>query len=146
MALFRFDVLDPASGLLTLQRELERVFENPPFTFGISGRGVFPPINAFSDKGGLVLRVEVPGVAPDTLSIEAQGRTLTISGDRRRSAPEGASFHRRERNMGMFSRSLQLPEDTDASRASAAYKNGILSVRIPRREEAKPRQIAVQAG
>ncbi|MCK6554051.1 Hsp20/alpha crystallin family protein [Candidatus Binatia bacterium] len=146
MAMFRFDLLDPGSGLVALQRELERVFENPPFNFGISGRGVFPAINAFSDKEGLVLRVEVPGVAADTLRIEAQGRTLTISGERRRSGPEGASYHRRERNVGTFSRSLQLPEDTDASRASAAYKHGILSVRIPRREEAKPRQIAVRAG
>lgn len=144
MALFRFDVLDPVSGLVTLQRELERVFENPPFSFGISGRGVFPAINAFSDADGLVLRVEVPGVAADTLSLEAHGRTLTISGERRRSAPEGASYHRRERNVGPFSRSLQLPEDVDPGRATAAYKHGILSVRMPRREEAKPRQITVQ--
>jgi len=146
MALFRFDLLDPASGLVTLQRELERVLENPPFSFGISGRGVFPAVNAFSDTDGLVLRIEVPGVAPDTLTIEAQGRTLALSGERRRSGPEGASYHRRERNVGAFSRSLQLPEDVDGSRAAATYKHGILSVRIPRREESKPRQIAVQVG
>lgn len=144
MALFRFDALDPAASLLALQRELERVFENPPFTFGISGRGVFPAINAFSDREGLVLRVEVPGVEAGSLAIEAQGRTLTISGERKRLGPEGASFHRRERIVGPFSRSLQLPEDVDPARATATYRHGILTIRVPRREEAKARQIAVQ--
>jgi HSP20 family protein len=146
MGLFRFDdSLDPISSLLQLQRELERAFENPPFTFGFSGRGVFPPVNVFSDQDGLVLRVEVPGVKPEQLGIETQGRSLTITGSRVSAAPEGASFHRRERETGQFSRSLQLPDDVDPSRSEATYKHGILSIRLPKREEAKPRQITVQA-
>jgi HSP20 family protein len=147
MAVFRFSPsLDPVTGLLTLQRELERVFENPTaLDLGVSDRGVFPAVNIFSDRDDYVIRVEVPGVAPEQLSIETQGQTLTISGSRESVAPAGASFHRREREAGAFSRSLHLPDALDASRAEASYKHGILTIRIPKHEEAKPRQIAVKA-
>ncbi|MFI5394230.1 MAG: Hsp20/alpha crystallin family protein [Candidatus Binatia bacterium] len=142
MALF----LDPVSGLLSLQRELERAFQNPlDLDLGVSGRGVFPAVNIFRDRDGDVVRLEIPGVAPDHLSIEAHGRTLTIKGTRDRRGPEGASFHRRERNAGEFSRSLQLPESLDLTRAEAAYKHGVLTVRVPKKAEAEPRQITVKA-
>ena len=91
------------------------------------------------------MHVEIPGVAPDQLTIETHGRTLTISGKRDVSVPAGGSFHRRERGSGEFSRSLQLPDDLDSERAEASYQLGILTVRIPRKEAAKPRQIAVKA-
>ena len=147
MALFRFSRLDPVSGLLTLQRELDRAFENPfpAFNLGVSGRGVFPPMSIFSDQEGYVIRLEVPGVAPEQITIEGQGRTLTVAGKRDGAAPESASFHRRERGTGAFSRSIQLPDDLDVTRAEAAYKHGILTVRVPKKEEARPRQISVKA-
>src|SRR5437870_3550471 len=98
MALLRFSSSrDPVSGLLTLQRELERMFENPlGFDIGLSGRGVFPAVNIFSDKDGYVARLEVPGVSPEDISIEAQGHTLTVSGKRETKTPEGGSSHRQE--------------------------------------------------
>jgi len=147
MALFRFSPqLDPINALLSLQRELERGFNNPlGLDLGLSGRGVFPPVNVFNDAEGYVVRLEVPGMSPEQISIESHGRTLTISGKRESVAPEGGSFHRRERGSGQFSRSLQLPTDLDMSRAEASYKQGMLTLRIPKREEAKPRQISVQA-
>lgn len=142
MALF----LDSVSGLLALQRELERAFQNPlDFDLGVSGRGVFPAVNIFSDRDGYFVRIEIPGASPDQLHIESHGRTLTIKGQRGQHGPENASFHRRERNMGEFSRSLQMPETLDLARAEATYKHGILTVRVPKREEAKPRQITVKA-
>jgi HSP20 family protein len=138
--------LDPVSALLALQHELERAFENPRgFDLGPSGRGVFPPVNVFRDQDHYLVRMEVPGVAPDQLSIESEGRTLTVRGKRDVKAPEGGSFHRRERGTGEFSRSLQLPSDLDLSRAEATCRNGLLTVRIPKKEEAKPRQISVKA-
>jgi len=147
MALIRFSPeLDPVDALLSLQRELGRVFESPfGFELGPSARGVYPPMNAFSDRNGYVLHMEVPGIAPENLSIEAHGRTLTVSGKREIKTPENGSFHRRERSGGEFSRSLQLPSDLDLSRAEAACKHGILTIRIPKKEEAKPRQIAIHA-
>jgi HSP20 family protein len=147
MTLFRFpSELDPVSGILALQRELERVFEHPlGFDPGPSGRGVFPPVNVFRDRDGYTVRLEVPGVAPEDLHIEAQSRTLTISGERKVAPPEGGAYHRRERGMGRFSRSLQLPADLDLGKIEATYKHGLLTIRVPKTEEAKPRQIIVKA-
>jgi HSP20 family protein len=148
MALIRFAPrFSPLDALLSLQRELDRTFEKstPGFDLGVSGRGVFPPTNVFSDTDGYLVRLEVPGVAPESLTIESHGRTLTISGKRETSAPEGASFHRHERNSGEFSRSLQLSNDLDLTKAEATCKHGMLTVRIPKKEEAKPRQIAIKA-
>ncbi len=147
MALFRVSSgFDPVSGLLGLQRELERVFEKPfGIDLGPSGRGVFPPVNVFADRDGYFVKLEVPGVAPENVTIEGQGRTLTISGKRGDTPPAEGSFHRRERGAGQFSRSLQLPADVDLSRAEASCKHGILTVRVPKKEEAKPRQISIKA-
>jgi HSP20 family protein len=145
MTLFGFSS-DPVDSLLSLQRELARVFESPfGFELGPSGRGVYPGVNVFTDKNGTVLRMEVPGVPPENIQIETHGRTITVSGKREVKAPENGSFHRRERSVGEFSRSVQLPADVDVSRAEASCKHGILTVRIPKKEEAKPRQIAVLA-
>lgn len=147
MALFRVaSGFDPVGGLLTLQRELERVFDKPfGIDLGPSGRGVFPPVNVFADKDGYVVKLEVPGIAPEDVAIEAEGRTLRISGKRDVAPPPEGSFHRRERGAGQFSRSFQLPVDVDMTRAEASHKHGILTIRAPKKEEAKPRQITIKA-
>src|SRR5215831_685884 len=132
MALFRFSpTLDPVNALFNLQRELDHVFNNPQLTdFGLSGRGVYPPVNVFSDRDGYLVKMEVPGLNSEQLHIEAHGRTLTLSGKREAGTPQGGSFHRHERRSGEFSRSLQLPADLDLARAEASYKQGMLTVRI----------------
>lgn len=147
MTLFRFSPSsDPVSGLLGLQRELDRVFgRSLGLGAGVSGHGVFPAVNIFGDQDAYVVRLEIPGVPPDQLTIETHGRTLSVAGKRDVTVPSGGSFHRRERGSGEFSRSLQLPDDLDTARAEASYQLGILTIRIPKKEEAKPRQIAVKA-
>ena len=144
MALLRFGSDFP---ILTLQRELERFLHNPAISLGLSGYGAYPPINVFKDTPGAVIVAEVAGLDPANIQISSQGRTLTVSGERRpRDVQEAVGFHRRERSFGEFSRSLQLPEDYDLEKAHAKYQNGLLIIRIPKREAAKPRQISVQAG
>lgn len=147
MALLHFSPpVDPASGLPTLQRELERMLENPlGLDLGLSSRGVFPAVNIFSDKDGYVVRLEVPGVPPDQITVETQGRTVTVAGKRDSTAPEGSGFHRRERDGGAFSRSLQLPDDLDVARIEASYAHGLLTLRVPKKEAATARQISVKA-
>ncbi len=136
MALFRFSSgFDPVAGLQNLQRELERVFDKPfGIDLGPSGRGVFPPVNVFADRDGYVVKLEVPGIAPEDVSIEAEGRTLTVSGKRAIAAPTEGSFHRRERGAGEFSRSLQLPADLDL-----AAGRGELQARHPHRPHPEAR-------
>jgi HSP20 family protein len=147
MTLFRFPrEFDPVGGLLALQRELDRVFDHPlGFDPGPSGRGVFPPVNVFRNQDGYTVRLEIPGIGPEDLQIAAHDRTLTISGERKATSPEGGSYHRRERGIGQFSRSLQLPADLDLEKVEATCKHGLLTIRIPKKEEAKPRQIAIKA-
>jgi HSP20 family protein len=144
----RFDSTfsNPFDRLVALQREIERAFEKPRgFDLGVTGRGVFPPVNVFQGQEGYLARVEVPGVAPEKIDIRTEGQTLTISGEREDNPVEGASYHRRERESGKFSRSLALPPNLDLSAAQASYKHGVLTIRVPLKASAKPRQIEVQA-
>jgi HSP20 family protein len=144
MALIRFDTFDPFSNLLALQQELQRFTRNPAFALGPSGYGAYPPINVFEDQDGTVIIAEMPGLDPAKLEISAQGRTLTLRGERKREAglnPSG--YHRRERRFGEFLRSIQLSSDLDMSKANAQYESGVLILRVPKAEAAKPRQITV---
>jgi HSP20 family protein len=146
MTLTSFSRIDPVQGILELQRELDRFLGRPQGgEVGVSGAGVFPPINLFADTDGVVLRAEVPGVEPNSIDVSIQRNTLVISGERPVKARDKGSYHRRERRFGKFSRSLQLPQDLDTEKAAAECRNGVLTLRIPRREEAKPRQVRINA-
>ena len=146
MTMSRFPEFDAFRRLLGLQGELEQVFGRPAgFDMGFSSRGVAPHVNVFTDRDHAVIRMEVPGVAPEDLEIQSEGRTLTLKGERKAEAPEKGAWHRCERVRGAFSRSLQLPAEYDATRAEASCRHGILTVRVPKKEEARPRQITVSA-
>jgi HSP20 family protein len=144
MALLRFgsDLPIPA-----LQRELERFLANPAISLGLSGYGAYPPINVFNDEAGAVVVAEVPGLEPGQIELGSQGRTLTVRSERKpRNGEQAVGYHRRERSFGAFSRSIQLPEDLDLQKASAKYENGLLVIRVPKAESAKPSQITIQSG
>ncbi len=146
MALLRFDPgLDPLRALLSLQDELDRFMRNPAFAMGPSGSGAYPPINIFESPEGALVVAEIPGLDAAKFSVNGTGHTLTISGQRE-FEPDGKGwgYHRRELSEGKFSRSIQLPEDYEAGNAEARYEAGLLIVRVPRAERAKPRQISVQ--
>lgn len=136
---------EPFDSLLRLQDELENVFERPLgwFSTGLSGRGAFPPANVFRGDHGYVVRLEVPGLAPEDLSVETHLDALRVTGKRNVENAIGTP-HRVERWSGDFDRKIQLPTDADASRAEASYKHGVLHIEVPLREEARPRRIEVQ--
>lgn len=130
-----------------LRRELLRTFE------AVTGErapapaaaGVFPPINVTQDDDHFYVRAEIPGVAAGDLSISALRNRLSISG--KREIPrehDRVSYHRKERAEGAFNRTLTLPTPVDADRIEARYADGILSLTLPKAEEAKPRQIVVK--
>lgn len=146
MALVSWRGFDPFGDLFELQAALERMLQNPGLglNLGPSGAGVFPPLNIFHDEGGVVVRAEVPGIPSSQISVTAEPRRLTISGERTAAGAEKGSYHRRERRSGQFSRAVQLPEGLDTEKASAHCRNGLLTVRIPRTPAAKPRQISVK--
>jgi HSP20 family protein len=138
---------DPFNELLRFQAEIDRLQRNPVagFLAGPSGPGVFPPVNVFRGRDGLVVHAELPGVAPEDVSVTCEGRRLTITGQRKPMEGEHGGYHRRERPVGKFARTFLLPEDLDAARASAEVRNGLLTVRVPVAEAARPRQITVRA-
>jgi HSP20 family protein len=147
MALLRFSPnMDPVSNLLALQSDLERFLRNPGYGLGVSASGGFPPVNIFDTGDGVAVIAEIPGIEPKTIDVSGQGHTLTLKGERRReTSTEATGYHRRERSFGEFSRSIQLPEQLDIDKAAASYDAGILTVKIPKAEAAKPRQIAVKS-
>jgi HSP20 family protein len=137
--------LEPFDALMRLQSELENVFERPFgwFTSATSGRGAFPPANIFRGESGYVVRVELPGLPADAISVETQAESVRVSGKRNTESAVGVP-HRLERWSGDFSRTIQLPADADTSRSQATYRHGVLSVEVPIREESKPRKIQIQ--
>ena len=147
MALFRYGRdMDSVNALFRLQEELQRAFQSPNgLGLGLLGRGAHPPVNIFRAGDDVVIRMEVPGFAPEALGVESLGQTLTVTGKPPVESPAPGGYHRRERGASEFSRSIQLPREVDPARASAEYKHGVLTVRVPAREEAKARQITVQS-
>ena len=110
-----------------------------------SPSGVFPPINVTQDDDRFYVRAELPGVVASDLSITAIRNRLSISGKREiAKEQERVSYHRKERPDGTFNRTLTLPTPVDPERIEARYADGILTLTVPKAEEAKPRQIVVK--
>ncbi|HSR50172.1 MAG TPA: Hsp20/alpha crystallin family protein [Acidobacteriota bacterium] len=109
-----------------------------------ASKGWLPAVDIHEDPEGLTFTAEVPGFNKEDLNISVEDGTLTVSGERQReSQEEGRQFHRVERSYGRFERSFALPTNVDSGNISASLKNGLLTISIPKREEAKPRHIAV---
>jgi HSP20 family protein len=123
---------------------MNRLFEDyyPGRTRTATG---YPALNVWTNQDGLTVTAEVPGVPPEDIDINVVGDTLTLSGTRKPDElQEGARYHRQERGYGGFTRSIQLPFPVDVAKVEATFKNGVLSVALPRAEADKPRKIAVK--
>lgn len=129
-----------------LRREMQRLLDTPGRAeYGQLGSGVFPPINLSQDADHFYVRAEVPGIKASELSITAVKNRLTIAGKREiPSEHERVSYHRRERPEGAFNRTLTLPTDLDVERIDARYTDGVLTLKLPKAEAAKPRLISVK--
>ena len=132
-----------------LQRRMSRVFAD--LDRGRRGdlwtttRGSWPAVNLYDTGEELLLVAQVPGVPQEAISISANQDVLTITGERKADLPEGYSVHRQERGDVTFSRSFTFPCKVDLEKATATTKDGLLTVRLAKAPEAKPRQITVQA-
>jgi len=129
----------------SLQDEVNRLFDfSWPVRESSRSSGWSPALDVFDDKDSLVVKVELPGLKKEEINISLHEGVLTVSGERKRESEkkEGESF-RSERYFGKFQRSVTLPAAVDSSKVSASYKDGVLSVELPKAEEAKPKQIAV---
>jgi len=114
--------------------------------FGLTtGATWVPPVDVFqTGDHELVLKAELPDMTREDIDVTVENFVLTIKGEKKLATDvKEEHFHHIERRYGAFSRSFSLPRTVDASKVAADYKNGVLTVRLPLREEAKPRQIKV---
>jgi HSP20 family protein len=141
MAIVRWS---PARDLAGMEIErLNRMFED---LYGEAfGQSRVPPVDIFeTDDREVVLKAELPDMKREDISLTFENGVLTLTGERRSEHDaRRENYHRMERHHGTFSRSFTLPNTVDAARITASYKDGVLTVRLPRRDEAKPKAIAV---
>ena len=141
------------SDVQTLQGRLSRLFDEAfrgwPLTAQEDGGSLvgqwIPPVDVVEDKDTVQITAELPGVRPDDVKISLENNLLTIRGEKRQVAEETTDrVHRYERNYGAFERSFTVPSTLDADHIQASYDMGVLTVRLPKAEKAKPRQIEVK--
>jgi HSP20 family protein len=146
MAIVRWN--DPFREFAQFQNRINRVFSD---AYGRSDEGLttsgawMPPVDIYQNgEHEIVLKAELPDLTREDIDITVDNGTLTIKGEKKLSnAVKEEQYHRIERQYGSFSRSFSLPQTVDSTKVGAEYKNGVLTVRLPLREEAKPRQIKV---
>ncbi|HVO35533.1 MAG TPA: Hsp20/alpha crystallin family protein [Gemmatimonadales bacterium] len=141
------------SDIHTVQGRLQQLFEEalhgwpvgtPQEGSSLVGSWI-PPVDVFEDKDAVRITVELPGVRPEDVKISLESNLLTIRGEKHQVAEEKTDLvHRYERNYGVFERSFMVPSTVDADHIHATYDMGVLTVRLPKVEKAKPRQIAVK--
>jgi HSP20 family protein len=132
--------------LYDLRDEINRLFD-PLDANGSTGafNTWAPAVDLFEDKDNLVLRAELPGMKKEDIEISLHENTVTISGERKNEKKyEGGDTSREERFFGRFTRSINLPKAVEPGKVKASYVDGILTVTLPKAEEAKPRQIQIQ--
>ena len=135
----------PFEEMDRMRRYLDRLAGQLDTGYRVPRAGVFPLINLTETKTAYILRAELPGVQAADLDIQATGRNMTISGERKIAPDPKATYHRREREAGKFSRALTLPGDIDRDAIEASLKDGLLTVTVPKAEKAKPRQIEIKS-
>lgn len=148
MAIVRWE---PARELSSLQNEMNRLFSTffdaPAPGNGNTTRRWVPAMDLVETDDHFVLRADLPGVTENDVTIELENDVLTIAGERQAKHEEkGEGYYRIERSTGSFSRSLTLPEGIDPEAVQADFDNGVLEVRIPKPEQAKPRKVRIGVG
>lgn len=135
--------VDPWRELERMRRELDTLFSRP----GWSGaHKVFPLMNVYDSQDSLVVTAELPGLDKDSVNITFSDNSLTISGTQKQSDKlKEMSIIRRERVEGNFEKTVSIPCKVESDKINASFKDGILTIRLPKCEDAKPRRITIQS-
>jgi HSP20 family protein len=145
MAIVRWE---PFRDLMTTQREFDRLFKeafSPMFNEGeLSTRTWAPPVDIYENENDIVLKAELPGVDPKDVEVRVEDSTLYLKGERKfEKETKEENYHRVERSYGSFARSFSLPNSINSEKVKAEYKDGLLTLTLPKREEAKPKTIKI---
>ena len=142
---------DPFREFSTLQDRMNRLFRE---SYGPEGReetlnntSFAPPVDVYEDEHSVNVKIEVPGVDEKDIDVRIENNVLTVHGERKFEKEEKQeNFRRVERQYGSFTRTFTLPTTVDAEKVAASYDKGILKIALPKKAEAKPKQIKVSVG
>jgi HSP20 family protein len=138
--------------MMNLRTQMDRMLSDwpnalPGMTEGESGSWQRLPLDVSESDQAYTVRASIPGVSPEEMEISVQNNVLTIRGETKSEEErQGDRWHLRERRTGQFQRTITLPNNVDANQVGAIYENGVLTLNLPKTEEAKPRRINVQQG
>jgi HSP20 family protein len=131
-------------SLARLRDQIDRVFEQPDFAISDFSSGWTPAVDVIDNKDKLIIKAELPGFKREDLEVSLHENNLVISGQRQcEDEKREGEFYRCERYYGKFHRSIPLPGAVDSSKIEAQYRDGVLSVRLPKSEKSKPKQIEI---
>jgi HSP20 family protein len=131
---------DPLASIRVFEDAFTRMVNEPRAT-----RPWSPAVDIYETENELVLKADVPDVDPKDIDVRVENQTLTISGERKFELDQSSKgFHRIERSYGNFVRSFAVPNTFDTEKIGADFKNGVLTVSLPKKETAKPRQVKVE--
>lgn len=140
----------PIQNVFALPRELDRMMDEAFGGWNGGGENLrqwLPVTDVSETPEAVTLRLEVPGLSRDQLKISVENNTLTVRGEKvQETSSEDETFHRTERSFGAFERSFALPPYVDTDDVKAALRDGVLSITLPRRAEAKAREISIDGG
>jgi HSP20 family protein len=130
---------DPLTNLRVFEDAFSRMLTEP------NNRPWAPSVDIYETENELVLKADLPDVDQKDIDVRVENQTLSISGERKFEKEDtGKGYHRMERNYGHFTRSFAVPNSFDTEKIAASYKNGVLSVTLPKKEAAKPRQVKIE--
>jgi len=140
----------PFSELMSLRQAMDRLFEDsfvrPSRLIGDFGETVMPALDIYQTPNEVVVKASLPGVKPEDINIDITGETLTIKGESKAEQEvKKEDYLYQERRYGIFSRSVALPSGLKTDKAEAAMEDGVLTLTIPKVEEAKPKRISIKA-
>jgi len=142
-AVVRFD---PFRDITSLRDEMNRLFSRTIGEGAPAGSAWTPAVDIFDASDAIVLKAELPGLSADDIDIEIDDNVLTLKGERRfEDKVEEGRYYRLERAYGQFQRSVTLPQGVKPDEITASFDQGVLTVRVPKADEVKPRKIAVAA-
>jgi HSP20 family protein len=132
---------DPLANLRVFEDAFTRLLSEPQ-----NNRPWAPAVDVYETENDLVFKADLPEVELKDIDVRVENQTLTIAGQRRfEKQNSGGGYHRIERNYGNFTRSFSVPNTFDTDHVNASYKNGVLTVTLPKKEAAKPRQIKIES-
>ena len=136
---FGSDLDEFPAGLRLFQDSLSRLFSEP------ASRPWSPAVDIFETENELVLKADIPDIDPKNVNIQIENHTLSLKGERNfEESKNNRGFHRIERSYGTFTRVFSLPDTVDGEKVKADYKQGVLTVTLPKKEVAKPRQVNIE--